>query len=346
MLLMILASHDPVDHVLPHRFFQLLPFNFNFGSSKIPLLNIDFGARELYFTNHMLMTLVAALLCALIFPRLARAYRGAGGGPQTPRGLANLFEAILQFIREEVVRPILAHRTDVFMPFLWTLFFFILFCNLLGMIPLDSIIYLASGRKLQHIGGTATGNLAVTGGLAICSFLAIHVSGVFAVYHKLVTGTYGHHGHDEHAEGHGHGDHHGHGMGVGSAAVLAIPLYVWNFAPHVFKPGADAGGATRALLTVLDFAMWLFLLALELIGAVIKPFALMIRLFANMIAGHIVLASILMLIFVLAKYSVGVASAIGCVAISCLELFVALLQAYIFVFLTTLFLGAAVEPEH
>ncbi len=342
--MLILASHEPVEHVLPHRFFELLPFNFNFGVKQIPLLNIDFGPPNLYFTNHLLMTLVAAVLCLLVFPCVARSYGRMDREPQAPRGAANLLEAMLQFLREDVARPILARRTDAFMPFLWTLFFFILFCNLLGMVPLDSIVSLAGGPK--HIGGTATGNLAVTGGLAICSFLAIHVSGVRAVYLGLIAGTYGYHDHGEPSErGEPHGGH-TRGAGVVQAAVMSCPLYLWNFAPHVFRPGSDAGVIAKVLLTVLDFAMWLFLLALEFIGAVIKPFALMIRLFANMIAGHIVLASILMLIFTIGKYAVGFASAFGCLAISCLELFVAFLQAYIFVFLTALFIGAAVEPEH
>ena len=95
----------------------------------------------------------------------------------------------------------------------------------------------------------------------------------------------------------------------------------------------------------LALALFL-LLALEMIGALVKPFALMIRLFANMIAGHIVLASILLLIFAAGNWLVGITSALGCVALSALELFVAFLRTYIFVFLTTLFIGAAVEPEH
>ncbi len=354
---LMLAAHDPVDHVLPHRFFELFGSNLNFGAKTIPLLNIHFGPMKFYFTNHLLMTLVSAGLCLLILPWIARSYARRGVEPSAPRGLTNLFEAVLQFIRLQVVQPILGPRTDAFMPFLWTLFFFILFCNLLGMVPLDSIVYLVSGRRLQHIGGTATGNLAVTGGLAICSFFAIHLSGVAAAYRGLVDGTYGHHdhgeGHDTGGAGHGHGEHpsghHHHGRRGKPpvvAAVLAAPLYLWNFAPHVFRPEPGAGLLARAALFPLDLVMWLFLLLLEFLGAVIKPFALMIRLFANMIAGHIVLASILMLIFTIGTYTAGVTSAVGCVALSCLELFVAFLQAYIFVFLTTLFIGAAVAPEH
>jgi F-type H+-transporting ATPase subunit a len=349
---LILAAHDPVDHVLPHTFFQLAPTNLNLGLEEIPLLGFPLS-DTFNFTNHLLMTLVAAVLCLLIFPRLARSYAGGGAEPAAPRGLfVNFFEALLQFIREEVAKPVLHHRTDRFMPFLWTLFFFILFCNLLGMVPLAETIQVLTGGQVRHVGGTATGNLAITGGLAICAFLMIHASGVREVYHGLVTGTYGHHDHDEADDAHAEAAHHAAGerKPPAVAALLAFPLYVWNFAPHVFKPGPDVRGIAALLLHVVDAIMWFVLLVLELIGAVIKPFALMIRLFANMVAGHIVLASILFLIFtantVLMGYTVGAISVVGCVAIGCLELFVAFLQAYIFVFLTTLFISMAVAPEH
>ncbi len=346
---LLLASDDPESHVLPHAFFKLIDgWNFNFGVDNIPLLNIHFGPKSFYFTNHLLMTLMAAGLCLLIFPIIARRYRSGGREPIAPRGVTNLIESIMQFVRQGVAEPVLGHRTDQYMPFLWTMFFFILFCNLLGLIPLDPIIYLISGRTVQHIGGTATGNMAITGGLALCSFGVIHVAGIREVFRGLIAGTYGHHDHgDEQAEADHHGSHgHGRQMAVGQAAVMAAPLYVWNFAPHVFSPGADATPAAKLLLSIADVLMWAFLLLLEGLGAIIKPFALTVRLFANMIAGHIVLASLLGLIFILGKWLVVPASVLGCVAISCLELFVAFLQAYIFVFLSTLFIGAAVAPEH
>ena len=130
------------------------------------------------------------------------------------------------------------------------------------------------------------------------------------------------------------------------AIVLAVPLYFWNFAPHPFKPAP--GGSPIGWL--VDIPMWLVLLVLELIGAAIKPFALMIRLFANMIAGHIVLASLILLIPV----TEGIAMQIGVGApvtllsllIRVLELFVGFLQAYIFTFLATLFIASAIAPEH
>jgi F-type H+-transporting ATPase subunit a len=101
---------------------------------------------------------------------------------------------------------------------------------------------------------------------------------------------------------------------------------------------------------VPDVLMWAMLLGLELIGACIKPFALMIRLFANMIAGHIVLAALILLIPVtgslLAQIGVGVPVTVLSLLIRMLELFVSFLQAYIFTFLTTLFIASAVAPEH
>lgn len=360
MILSILASHDPIDHVLPHRLTGKL--------FDLP------GGGGFYLTNHLLMTLIAAVLMLLFFPILGARYAAMKNrSPQdrVPKGFMNFIESIMQFVRENVARPVLADKTDRFMPFLWTLFFYILTCNLLGMIPLDSIVdgsvYLSTGKRLQHIGGAATGNIMITAGLAICSFLMIHLSGVKQIFSDLVAGTYGHHHHSEgghethdlHGGGHEYGlahdmkhDHvdHGRGMAIPLAAVSAPFLYAWNFAPHVFKPEKMEGPGS-VLLYVADVFMWAFLLVLETMGAFIKAFALSVRLFANMVAGHVVLAAILSLIFMfqghwLVNTGVGATIAIGSAALSLLELFVAFLQAYVFTFLTTLFIGASVAPEH
>lgn len=369
-LLSVLAA-GPLEHVLPHVVFEIGP---------------------LKVTNQMVMALVAAVLMLLIFPPLfRRTYDGA------PSGARNLFESILEFLRVEVFRPALKENTDRFVPFLWTLFFFILFCNLLGSIPIADILRLILGRPV-HWGGTATGNINTTAALAVCAFFAIHVSGVLQIAKSLRDGTYGHHGHhEEHSSDggpgheaaidleHGRGDalpadvpqqidalsrpgnhyhddehvkhpvamrhngtvsEHGRGMGAAGAALLAVPLYFWNFAPHPFKPEP---GQSKALWG-LDVVMWLLLLVLELIGAVIKPVALSIRLFANMIAGHLVLAVLVSLIPVTASLAVQMAVGVPVTALSLmirlLELFVAFLQAYIFTFLTTLFIASAVAPEH
>ena len=135
-------------------------------------------------------------------------------------------------------------------------------------------------------------------------------------------------------------------MSGAGAALLAIPLYFWNFAPHPFKPGPGQS----PVMWIPDVLVWGLLLVLELIGAMIKPFALMIRLFANMIAGHIVLAALVLLIPVgggiAAQLGVGIPVTVLSLLIRVLELFVSFLQAYIFTFLTTLFIASAVAPEH
>lgn len=406
------AGHDPKEHVLPHGLFQLSPSNF-----RLPIFGNQAG--EFWFTNHLLMTLAAALLAILVFSVVGARYRavvaGRAASDYVPRGFAGLVESLMDALRSGVVKPVLERDTDRFMPFLWTLFFFILFCNLLGMIPFDAIFGLTAGVK--HLGGTATGNINITAGLALCSFITIHFMGVFEVYRGLISGTYGHHHHDEahgeddhHDADHGHDDHahgaggHGHGGSSAGFAIAAAPVfYLWNFAPHVFQkeghrnplpaamriitvpvftvllsavlrfillvmfkePGAAvgtwfggvlgfvAGCATKGLhpMDFLDAIMWEILFLLETIGAFVKPFALAMRLFANMIAGHIVLASIMLLIPAFKGLTAGYLAsslpiAIGSTLLSCLELFVAFLQAYIFMFLTTMFIGAAIHPEH
>src|SRR3954468_3403198 len=177
----LLAAADPLTHVLPHYLFELP------GGIKV--------------SNQMLMSVVAALLMLLIFPTL---FRRPIVDART--GARNFFESILEFLRVEVFRPALKEHTDRFVPFLWTLFFFILFCNLLGQLPIGELITALTGRE-SHLSGTATGTLTTTGGLAICAFLFIHFNGIVQVARSLIDGSYGHHGHhEEHtSEGtHGH----------------------------------------------------------------------------------------------------------------------------------------------
>ncbi len=410
MLLAAGGGHDPKDHVLPHGLFQLSASNL-----RLPIFGDQ--AAQFWFTNHLLMTLAAAVLAILVFSVVGARYRAVVAGQSAatfvPRGFVSLVEGLMDALRSGVVKPVLGGDTDRFMPFLWTMFFFILFCNLLGMIPLDAIFGLTTGAK--HLGGTATGNINITAGLAICAFLTIHFMGIFEVYRGLVSGTYGqHHGEESHGEGKhadgGHDEHHGHGAAGHAhaaspafAAAAAPVFYLWNFAPHVFEkpghrdplpmalrliaipvytallavvlrlilgvmfkePGAvvgtwfgavlgfAAGCAVKGFhpLDFLDAVMWEILFLLETIGAFVKPFALAMRLFANMIAGHIVLASIMLLIPAFKGLTLGYLAsslpiAIGSTLLSCLELFVAFLQAYIFMFLTTMFIGAAIHPEH
>src|SRR5437879_6057848 len=157
-MLHILAA-DPLEHVLPHELFRIGP---------------------LVVTNQMLMALVAAILMLLIFPTL---FKRPDGDP--PKGAKNFFEAILEFLRVEVFRPALKEHTDRFVPFLWTLFFFILFANLLGQIPIGEFISIFTGRE-SHVSGTATGTPITTAALAIIAFLFIHVHGIGQVAKSLI----------------------------------------------------------------------------------------------------------------------------------------------------------------
>lgn len=298
----VLAAVDPMDHVVPHTLFEIPSF---LGGGFTALDGMVYLPEKLPFTNHLLMSLIAAALMLLIFPLLARDY------PMAPRGIRNLFESLMEFIRKEVAQPSLHEHTDKFMPFLWTVFFFILFNNLLGMIPLDAFSTVVAGKS--HIFGTATSGLSITAGLALVSFLVFHGSGVVAQYHHGVE----------------------HGSSPGAAAIAAAPRYLNSMVPHV--PG------------VIGLILYLPLLLLEFALSFVKPFALAIRLFANMFAGHTVLASLLLLApagMKIASLGVSIPTVLGCAGLSCLELFVAFLQAYIFTFLTAMFIGAAVSPDH
>src|SRR5690606_34591672 len=244
-------------------------------------------------TNHMVMLLLSAALMLLIFPAITRAYRS---GDLVPTGTRNFFEAIIIYLRNDVVKPLLGDETDRYMPYLWTLFFFILFTNLLGLLPLDVLTGKLLGINHGHgVYGTATSNIYVTGTLAVVSFIFWHISGIAR-------------------------------NGIGA----------WF---HHFL-----GGAPWYLFPVM--------IPVEILGMIIKPFALAVRLAANMTAGHILIA--VLIGFVPAAFQahygqgigVGIVSVLGAVAVMCLEVFLALLQAYIFTFLTTLFISQMVMHEH
>lgn len=334
---------DLMEHVLPHFFGRE-------EGSPPPLVG---------FSNHILMMIIAAVLVLVVFTYVGHQARRN----LVPRGVHNFFESMLSFLRTELIRPALGENSDRFTPFIWTVFFFILFCNLLGLLPVNEIIVFVrsigkSGVHVRHIAeadtshiwGTATANFSVTAGLAIVAFFAIHLSGIFQQIriktnpsldpHYHHTPQEPHHGPGNHGE---HPEHHIQTLPKPQPLPVALitgPLsYIWNFAPHPevgWKPA--------------DLVLFCGLLVLELAGSLVKPFSLCVRLFANMIAGHLVLAALVAIIPFAAKFylwgPVSVIVVLGCAALSILELFVAFLQAYIFAFLTTLFLASAVAPEH
>ena len=268
--------HEPsaFGHVLDGTAFELP------GGYELHLPNI----LGFQVTKFMVLELLAAVLILAIFIPLTR--KAARGG--LPRGpWWNAFESLLTFIRNEVARPnIGGHDADKFVPLLWTMFLFILFCNLLGMIPML---------------GSPTASIYVTAALAVISFVVLH----------------------------------------GAAIVKVGPVhYFKSLWPHVDVP-------------VIGLPIAAFIFALELFGTFTKSVVLAIRLFANMFAGHLVLATLLLFIYqvgMVGNYylwgGVTLASVLGVTALSLLELFVAFLQAYVFTFLTALFIGMQMHPEH
>src|SRR5471030_1743799 len=142
-MLFFLAAADPMEEVLPQPLFHV-------GS--------------IYFTNQMLMALIAGGMMLLIFPKM---FKKAESAP--PAGTKNFFESIMEFLRIEVFRPALKEHTDQFLPFLWTLFFFILFCNVLGCIPFPAIFELITLGHVHHLGGAATASVSTTAALAVAA---------------------------------------------------------------------------------------------------------------------------------------------------------------------------------
>lgn len=321
-------KHSPFEHVQDTEiwgFFETL-----FGDKqelRLPAFDIPFLNYRFQITKYMILELIAAAIILAIYIPLAR--RASAG--ELPKGRWwNAFESLLTFIRNEVAKPNLGDKdADKYVPYLWTLFLFLLICNLLGMIPFM---------------GSPTANIWATGALALISFIMLHGAAIVKMGYEA-PGEHGHgHGHDDHA----HGDHHGHGDSFDGLRTIPI---VGPLLRGVIR-------YTKSLWLPIDvpYIGWLFSLmifVIELISTGIKSGVLAVRLFANMFAGHMVLAVILLFIVAAAEShnywllgGVSFASVLGVVALSLLEIFVAFLQAYIFVFLTALFMGMSLHPEH
>jgi len=258
-------------------------------------------------SNHMIMSLVACGLGLFVLMTVAKAMQprqdeGAKGYVTRSR-FGGLFELILVYLRDEAVKPLLHQRTDKYIGFLWSVFFFVLFGNLLGMLPIGPALGLIV-KPLSHLGGTFTGNINFTLGLAVVCcvvwlFAGLKEGGMGYIKHYWVVPLEGQ------------------------------PVWLWP------------------LLIVVGVAI----AALEILGnVVIKPFALCVRLLANMMAGHLVLGSILLMSVTAFDAGNLVGSGIsfvGALAIYFLELFVAFLQAYIFMFLTAIFISLGLpHDEH
>jgi len=236
------------------------------------------GGQGILIYNINTAQWLAAITLVIIVVLAARSARRQAG--QTPRGTGyNILESIVLYVRDDMVYTVMGkHHGERFVPLFLTQFFFILFMNLFGLMYLGSI------------GGTATANLAVTGGMALTTLIFIHFSGM---------------------REHGFFHH-------------------WkNFLPH---------GLPWFVIPII--------IPVEIMGMLVKPAALTIRLFANMTAGHLVVLGFFGLIYLFGSYAIGVPVLGMSIAIYCLELFVCFVQAYIFTYLSIIFVGASVHPEH
>lgn len=220
-------------------------------------------------TKNAASTGISVLLLLLIFSAISKGYKKNEG--KAPSGIQSFFEPLIVYMRDEVIKPNLGHNTDKFLPYLLTLFFFILFNNLMGLIP---------------GGANASGNISFTMLMAVITLLVTNFNG-----NK-------------------------------------------NYWGHIFA----TPGVPSWLLPIM--------IPVELIGIFTKPIALMLRLFANITGGHIVLLSFMSLVFILEQAWVGGVASFIIVPLYFMEIFVAFLQAYIFTMLSALFISSAVSEHH
>ncbi|GAB1448789.1 F0F1 ATP synthase subunit A [Bacteroidota bacterium] len=233
---------------------------------------------DLSITKNVAAMMIAVILLCIIMLSIAGHY--SKNRNKAPKGFANLVETLILFIRDEVAKPSIGPKYEKFLPYLLTIFFFIFFNNLLGLVP-----FFPGGANV-------TGNIAVTLVLALFTFVITSING---------NSSY------------------------------------WG---HIFMPP----GVPKVL--------WILLIPIEIIGMLNKPIVLMIRLFANITAGHIIILGFFSLIFIFGAMNqylglgVSVLSVAFTTFMSFLELLVAFLQAYVFTLLSSLYFGSAVEEHH
>ncbi len=243
----------------------------------LPVWPVTIGGKTYDFgpTKHVVFMLLAAVLAAIMLIATARAHRRHTSEVGRPRGFAAGLEAAILYLRNEIYIPVLGGRAGggaKFVPFVMSLFFFILFCNVLGLIP---------------YGSTPTGNISVTATLALITFIVIEVTG-------MVT--------------------------LGRGYVNTIVFW-----PHDLPLG-------------MRIPLAIVMSPLELVGKFTKPFALTIRLFANMIAGHVIILALIGLIFMFG-WLVAPAPLLMALFIMIIEVLVAFIQAFIFSLLAAVFIG-------
>lgn len=231
-------------------------------------------------TKHVVFMILAAALVLLTMAVAKRGLIRQRAHEQAPTGFPGFIEQIVLWLRNDVVIANIGPDGAKYAPFVVGLFFFILYMNLLGLLPW---------------GATATGNLAVTATLAILVFLVVEIGGMIKLGFKGYLGT------------------------------------IFMHVPGVSGPGAVAISLAMA--------------PIEILGKLVKPFALAVRLFGNMTAGHFVVLALLGIILFFGNWIIGGVAAPVIAAIMLLETLVAALQAYVFALLASTFIGL-MQHEH
>ncbi len=263
-----------------HWYQSVIPQACELQLPHIAPIHIGRFALDISITRHVVMIWIAAFLCLVTTLLALRAHNRRTREGKAPRGLGNGLEAVVLYLRNEVVLPNVGPHGNAYVPYILTLFFFILYANLLGLVP---------------YGATATGNISVTATLAIVTFIVIEISGMRA-------------------------------LGLGYIKTIV-------FWPH------DMSLAMKLPITFV-------LTPIEIIGKFTKPFALAIRLFANMVSGHVVLLALISLIFTFGSWFLVPAPILMALGISLIEILVAFLQAFIFALLSAVFIGLIREGAH
>jgi len=251
--------------------------------AELPRWIVHVGGTDIDMspTKHVVWMLIAATVAAIVLLSAAAAHRRHTHAPGERRsGFASGIEALVLYMRDHVVLRNVGPHGEKFVPFVLTLFFFILFANLFGLVP---------------YGSTATGNISVTATLAILTFIVVEISGMRA-------------------------------QGAGYLSTI----FYWN----------------KDLPMYMRVPMFLIMTPVEIVGKFTKPFALAIRLFANMTAGHVVVLALIGLIFTFGSLFIAIGPVLMAVAIMLLELFVAFLQAFIFSLLASVFIGQIRTAHH
>ena len=268
------------------------------------VLGINFSV-----TKHVFMLWFVATAVFVVVTWTVRRYLKQGG--LIPRGSMNALEAVVEYVRDSIVLPNVGRKwVNTWTPLILTFFFFILFANAVGLIPIFEVVGLLDrwvlhtgedslAKRLLHGGTTATANFNVTAALATITFGAIILAGTRA------------HGFVKHWK---------------------------NLVPHGLAP-----------------VLYVILIPIEVMGMFVRPFALTMRLAANMTGGHIAILAILSFVFLFAEMfgravaGIGVGLAVSvplAVGISALEIIVVLVQAYVFTLLTAVFMGMAIHAHH